>query len=102
MTAHLFHTAALFGSSDDSHTQLLAQISITPVQPPGTEGLNTIINFLAWGAFAVCLVGFIGAGAGMAVKHHRGEEMASMKGLGLSLVGTVLIGAATAIVGAVY
>jgi len=37
----------------------------------------------------------------MAWKHHRGEEAASMKGLGMSLLGTVLIGAAGAIVGSV-
>jgi len=37
----------------------------------------------------------------MAWKHHRGDEAASMKGLGFSLLGTVLIGAAGAIVGSV-
>ena len=76
-------------------------IQINSTQPPGTQGLITVVNYLAWGAFAACLVGFVIAAATLAFKHHRGEEMASMKGLGMSLAGTVLIGAAGAIVGSV-
>jgi hypothetical protein len=85
-------------------TTVLAQgsgIQINSTQPPGTQGLITVVNYIAWGALAVCLIGFVIAAAGIAVKHHRGEEMASMKGLGMSLMGTVLIGAAGAIVGSV-
>ncbi len=85
-------------------TVVLAQgsgITINSTQPPGTQGLITVVNYIAWGAFAVCLIGFVIAAAGMAVKHHRGEEMSSMKGLGMSLMGTVLIGSAGAIVGSV-
>ncbi len=75
--------------------------NVNPVQPPGTQGVSTIVNYTAWGCFLACLVGFIIAAATMAWKHHRGEEMSSMKGLGMSLIGTVLIGAASAIVGSV-
>jgi len=74
-------------------------ININSTQPPGTQGIITVVNYVAWGAFAACLVGFVIAT--MAWKHHRGEEAASMKGLGMSLLGTVLIGAAGAIVGSV-
>jgi len=73
----------------------------TPPNPPGTQGILTVVNYVAWGAFAACLVGFVVAAATMAWKHHRGDEAASMKGLGFSLLGTVLIGAAGAIVGSV-
>ncbi len=76
-------------------------ININPTPPPGTQGVITIINYVAWGAFTACLVGFIAAAATMAWKHHRGEEAASMKGLGFALLGTVLIGAATGIVASV-
>jgi hypothetical protein len=76
-------------------------ININSTQPPGTQGIITVVNYVAWGAFAACLVGFVIAAATMAWKHHRGEEAASMKGLGMSLLGTVLIGAAGAIVGSV-
>jgi hypothetical protein len=75
--------------------------NINPQQPPGTQGVSTIVNYTAWGCFLACLLGFIVAAATMAWKHHRGEEMSSMKGLGMSLLGTVLIGAASAIVGSV-
>ncbi len=76
-------------------------ININSTQPPGTQGILTVVNYVAWGAFAACLVGFVVAAATMAWKHHRGDEAASMKGLGFSLLGTVLIGAAGAIVGSV-
>ena len=76
-------------------------ININSTQPPGTQGILTVVNYVAWGAFAACLVGFVIAAATMAWKHHRGEEAASMKGLGFALLGTVLIGAAGAIVGSV-
>lgn len=78
-----------------------ANINISPVQPPGTQGLNTVINYVAWGAFAVCLVGFVVAAATMAFAHHQGREAGSMKGLAMALLGTVLVGGASAIVGSV-
>ena len=76
-------------------------INITPTRPPGTDGLVRVINYLAWGAFAICLVGFIIAAATMGIKHSRGEDLPGMKGIALSLLGTVLIGSAGAIVGSV-
>jgi hypothetical protein len=86
------YAAYLAGGSD---------ITINSKRPPGTDGIVTVVNYLAWGAFAVCLVGFVIAGASIAINHHHGKEMESMKGLFLSLLGTVLIGAAGAIVGSV-
>ncbi len=50
--------------------------------------------------FAACLVGFVVAAATMAWKDRRGC-VASLKGLGVALLGTVLIGAAGAILGSV-
>jgi len=87
--------------SGPAHNAGGSGININSTQPPGTQGILTVVNYVAWGAFAVCLVGFVIAAASMAVKHHRGEEMGAMKGLGMSLLGTVLIGAAGAIVGSV-
>ncbi|UZJ27017.1 hypothetical protein RHODO2019_18675 (plasmid) [Rhodococcus antarcticus] len=76
-------------------------ITVTPERPPGTDGLVRLINYVAWGAFAICLVGFIIAAATMGIKHSRGEDLPGMKGIALSLLGTVLIGSAGAIVGSV-
>ena len=76
-------------------------INVTPQRPPGTDGLVRVVNYIAWGAFAICLVGFIIAAATMGIKHSRGEDLPGMKGIALSLLGTVLIGSAGAIVGSV-
>ncbi len=55
-----------------THLVLVASGSgITPHQPPGGGAIITVVNDVAWGAFAACLVGFILAA--MAWKHRRGE-----------------------------
>jgi len=79
----------------------LAQFNVTPQAPPGTQGITRVINYVAWGATAVCLVGFILAAATMGIKHGRGEDLPGMKGIALALLATVLIGGASAIVGSV-
>ncbi len=57
-----------------THLVLVAGGSgITPYQPPGGGAIITVVNDVAWGAFAACLVGFIVAAATMAWKHRRGE-----------------------------
>lgn len=91
---------------DTTRTQLyatqadvLAQFDVNPEAPPGTEGITRVIGYVAWGAFGICLIGFIIAAATMGIKHGRGEDLPGMKGLALALLGTVLIGGAGAIVG---
>lgn len=71
------------------------------VQPPGTGGLTTIANWVAWIAFFICLIGVIIAGAGMAIQHRRGEGGESVARLGWVLGGCVTIGAASALVGGI-
>ena len=71
------------------------------VGPPSTRGeLLPLVHDVAWGGFAACLVGGVVAAATMAWKDRRGC-VASLKGLGVALLGTVLIGAAGAILGSV-
>ena len=79
----------------------LSQFTVTPQAPPGTQGIQRVINYIAWGAFGLCLVGFIIGAATMGIKHSRGEELPGMKNIALSMLGTVLIGSATAIIGSV-
>lgn len=74
--------------------------NIQPKQPPQTQGILTILNWVDWGVFAVCLAGFLIAVGMMAIRHHRGGGMEEMGGLGKACIATVLAAAATGIVGA--
>lgn len=81
-------------------TTILAQINPTPTQPPGTEGLGTLINWLAWGATFAAVAGLLITAALMALSHRRGEGSEHMSRLGMVLGACVIIAAAGGLVGA--
>ncbi|WP_249011183.1 hypothetical protein [Conexibacter sp. DBS9H8] len=71
------------------------------VVPPGAAQLTTLVGYVAWAVFALCVVGVLMAAAQMAVAHHRGAgagEHASR--LGWVLAACVVAGSASALVGA--
>ena len=70
-----------------------------PVQPPGTDGLSTILGWVKWVALAVCVMGLIVAGALMAVQSRRGEGGEHVGKIGMALGGVVVISAAASLVG---
>lgn len=72
-----------------------------PTVPPGGDKLRTLLDWGAWIAALVCLGGVLVAAAVMAWSHSRG--MGGNEGttrLGWAMVGCILVGAASAIVGA--
>jgi formate-dependent nitrite reductase membrane component NrfD len=68
--------------------------------PPGSDGILTIIKWAAWIAFGVCVLGVIIAGAMMAISSRRGEGGEHMSRLGWVCGGAIIIGSASALVGA--
>ena len=79
---------------------VLSAIAVDPAQPPGTEGIQTIIGWVAWIATALGVVGIIIVGITMFFQNRRGEGGEAAGKLGWVLAGLVLITAASAIVGA--
>lgn len=74
----------------------------TPVQPPGTEALSTLLNWLSWSVSFACVVGALAVAAVMAVRHRRGEDGSEAFGkLGLVLVAAIVGAAAAPLVNAV-
>jgi hypothetical protein len=71
----------------------------TGTAPPGSAQLLTILQWIAWIATAACVVGVLMVAATMAIRHQRGEGGQHLAGLGWVLVGCVLIGTASALVG---
>ena len=78
------------------------QLDPSPEQPPGMDGLTTIVNFVAWGVVLVCLLGALGAIGmiGASVYNGRGNSE-GFKGLLLALVACVMVGALGGIIGTV-
>jgi hypothetical protein len=69
-----------------------------PEQPPGTEGVSTLINWLAWGALILGLAGFLSSAGYLAFAAFTGREIQGFKGLVIALIVCVLVGAAGGIV----
>lgn len=69
-------------------------------KPPGADGIEKILGWVAWVAVAVCVLGVLFAGATMAIQHRRGEGGESVSRLGWVLSGCIVIGSASALVGA--
>ena len=67
--------------------------------PPGADKLKTVISWVTWIAFAVCVLGVIIAGAMMAVGQRRGEGGEHAARLGWVLAACIVIGSASGLVG---
>src|SRR5450755_1896373 len=72
------------------------------VAPPGAGKLTTILQWTAWGVFALCVGGVLISAAKLAHSHNQGYGGASQHTTSLvwTLVACVIAGSAAAIVGA--
>jgi hypothetical protein len=68
--------------------------------PPGSDKFLTILQWSAWLAFGVCVLGVIIAGATMAIQHRHGQGGEHAARLGWVAAGCVVAGSASALVGA--
>jgi len=87
------------------HTTLSSIIAAVPnpgqgAPPPGSDGLIKILSWAAWIAVAVCVIGVLVTGSKMAIQHGRGQQGESVASLGWVLGGCIIIGSASALVGA--
>ncbi|GAB3866197.1 hypothetical protein ACN26Z_00410 [Verrucosispora sp. WMMD703] len=71
------------------------------VAPPGVAGSGVllILQWIAWLAVAACVAGMLYTAAKMAISHRRGDDT-NVSQLGWVFGACVLIGSASAIVGA--
>lgn len=73
-------------------TTICAVINPTPVQPPGTQGLVTLVNYVLWICLAVVGVFFIVGVTQIAASWHRGGEIEGVKRTVLSAVALTVLG----------
>ena len=64
--------------------------NITPEQPPGTDGITTILNWLSWIAIIAGLAGFLISLSVLAFSAWSGREMTGAKGLVIGIVVCIL------------
>jgi hypothetical protein len=70
----------------------------TGVQPPGTEGLTTVLSWVAWGVTFLCVVGVFLVAGKMAFSHRRGEGSEAVGQLGWVMGACILGASATSLV----
>ncbi len=70
----------------------------TSVQPPGTQGLTTVLNWVSWGVTFLCVVGVFLVAGKMAFAHRRGEGSESVGQLGWVMGACILGASATSLV----
>lgn len=68
-------------------------------QPPGFDGVLSILGWAKWAALAVCVVALIAVGALMAIPSRRSEGGEHAGNVGKVLLGVVVISAAASLVG---
>jgi hypothetical protein len=69
--------------------------------PPGiSDKIDTLLSYVAWLAVAAAVAGVLFVAIRMALLHQRGQLGEHMAGLGAVLGACVLIGGASALVGA--
>lgn len=81
-------------------TTLATQVpDVNPEMPPGMGGFLTVVNWFAWGAVILCMLGLI-AGIGTIVwSAFKGRPVESFQTVGLGLLALALLGAVGSIVG---
>lgn len=63
-------------------------------QPPGTDGLTTMLNWGGWSVSFVCVAGILVVAAMMALKHRRGEGGGEAMGSLGWVLGACVLGSA--------
>lgn len=76
-------------------TLILADISVpNSSQPPGTQGLMTVMGWVSWGVTFLCIIGVFVVAGTMAFQHRRGEGSEAVGKLGWVMGACVLVAAA--------
>lgn len=70
----------------------------TPEQPPGTEGISTVLNWAAWFVIILGVAGFLGGAGYLAFASFTGREINGIKILVLAIITCVLATAAGTII----
>lgn len=68
--------------------------------PPGSEKLTKLLSWVAWIVTGLCVAGVLMVAGRMALQHQRGEGGQHGAGLAWVMAACILVGSASAVVGA--
>ena len=71
------------------------------VAPPGSNGIVTMLGWVAWTVFAIAVLGVLICAGRMMINNRRGEGGENAAQLGWVLAGCIIAASASAIVGMV-
>ncbi len=96
-------SSILTGLTDPTLTHLVHVMAAdipapSAVQPPGTEGLTTVLSWVAWGVTFLCVVGVFLVAGKMGISHRRGEGSEAVGQLGWVMGACILGASATSLV----
>ena len=72
----------------------------TGSQPPGTQGIVTVMGYVAWVVCALCVTGVLLVAGRMALHHRQGIGGEHLSGLAWVLAACILVAAGSGVVGA--
>lgn len=70
-----------------------------PIMPPGFDGVTQILGIAKWAGLVVAILALIVLGAMLGINSRRGEGGEHAKTFVAILVGVIIIGAASSLVG---
>ncbi|WP_235915524.1 hypothetical protein [Puerhibacterium puerhi] len=62
----------------------------TPEEPPGFDGITTILNWLSWAVIILGVAGFLVSAGYLAFAAFTGREINGFKGLIISIIVAIL------------
>lgn len=68
-------------------------------EPPGSEQFTTVLGWVAWVVFALCVLGVLITAGALAVQNRRGQAGEHAASLGWICAACVIAASASAIVG---
>ncbi|MFC7403434.1 hypothetical protein [Citricoccus sp. GCM10030269] len=57
-----------------------------PEQPPGTEGIMTLLNWVSWIVIILGVVGFLASAGSLVFAAFTGREIQGIKGLAIAII----------------
>lgn len=98
MSTTLSTLSTLNGLRAGGTTRLADIAPVTGTQPPGTEGVMTLLGYVLWGVTIAGVLGVMICAGKMNINHRRGEAAEAAGALGWVMAGCILAGSASALV----
>ncbi|MBB1198650.1 hypothetical protein I8920_15815 (plasmid) [Curtobacterium sp. YC1] len=81
-------------------TVLAANFDTSGEQPPGVDGISTVIRWIAWGVAGACVIGVLFGLGYLGNQRRRGETPEHLQGIIISMIAAGSTAAVGGLIGA--